>query len=268
MSDKMEDKLLRYVDGRLTPAEHAEVDAWLAADPALAQRVRADLADIVALRGATAHVLEEEIPQHLIAAARVRPPAKRRFPVAIAASAAMLAIGLGLGFTLAREFAVPPAPAAATNAADTIMADIPPPAVAAHRLYVAEVRHPVEVPASEEEHLVNWLSRRLGTKLVVPRLDTYGFTLVGGRLLPGPGGSGPAAQFMYETRDGKRLTLYVCSEIEARQTAFRFQESNGVSMFYWQEGKYGYALLSETTRDTLLPVAKRVYATLIEDRRD
>lgn len=62
MTDNMEDKLLRYVDGRLTPAEHAEVDAWLAADPALAQRVRADLADIVALRGATAHVLEEEIP--------------------------------------------------------------------------------------------------------------------------------------------------------------------------------------------------------------
>ncbi len=267
MTDNMEDKLLRYVDGRLTPAEHAEVDAWLAADPALAQRVRADLADIVALRGATAHVLEEEIPQHLIAAARVRPPVKRRFPVAIAASAAMLAIGVGLGFTLAREFAVPPVPAAAAPA-DTIMADIPPPAVAAHRLYVAEVRHPVEVPASEEEHLVNWLSRRLGTKLIVPRLDTYGFTLVGGRLLPGPGGSGPAAQFMYETRDGKRLTLYVCSEIEARQTAFRFQETNGVSMFYWQEGKYGYALLSETTRDTLLPVAKRVYATLIEDRKD
>ncbi len=266
MTDKMEDKLLRYVDGRLTPAEHAEVDAWLAADPALAQRVRADLADIVALRGATAHVLEEEIPQHLIAAARARPQAKRRFPVAIAASAAMLAIGLGLGFTLAREFAPPPAPAAATNPADTVMADIPPPAVAAHRLYVAEVRHPVEVPASEEEHLVNWLSRRLGTKLIVPRLDTYGFTLVGGRLLPG--GSGPAAQFMYETRDGKRLTLYVCSETEARQTSFRFQENNGVSMFYWQEGKFGYALLSETPRDTLLPVAKRVYATLIEDRKD
>lgn len=262
MTDKMEDKLLRYVDGRLTPAEHAEVDAWLAADPALAQRVRADLADIVALRGATAHVLEEEIPQRLIAAARATPQAKRRFPVAIAASAAMLAIGLGLGFTLAREFA----PAAATNAADTVLADIPPPAVAAHRLYVAEVRHPVEVPASEEEHLVNWLSRRLGTKLVVPRLDAYGFTLVGGRLLPG--GAGPAAQFMYETRDGKRLTLYVCSESEARQTAFRFQEINGVSMFYWQEGKFGYALLSESSRDLLLPVARRVYATLIEDRKD
>ena len=265
MTDQMEDRLLRYVDGRLTPAERTEVEAWLAADPALAQRVRADLADIVALRGATAHVLEEEIPQHLIAAARTKPHAKPGFPIAIAASVAMLAIGVGAGWTLAREFAPPPVPAAAAPA-DTIMADIPPPAVAAHRLYVAEVRHPVEVPASEEEHLVNWLSRRLGTKLVVPRLDTYGFTLVGGRLLPG--GSGPAAQFMYETRDGKRLTLYVCSEAEARQTAFRFQEINGVSMFYWQEGKYGYALLSETPRDTLLPVAKRVYAALIEDRKD
>ena len=32
----------------------------------------------------------------------------------------------------------------------------------AHRVYVSEVRHPVEVGADEEAHLVQWLSKRLG----------------------------------------------------------------------------------------------------------
>ena len=35
-------------------------------------------------------------------------------------------------------------------------------ALAAHRLYIGEVRHPIEVGAAEA-HLLPWLSRRLGT---------------------------------------------------------------------------------------------------------
>lgn len=65
----------------------------------------------------------------------------------------------------------------------------------------------MEVAADQEAHLVAWLSKRLGTPLKVPRLDTLGFGLVGGRLLPGD--QGPVAQFMYQDGQGQRLTLYV-----------------------------------------------------------
>ena len=57
-------------------------------------------------------------------------------------------------------------------------------------------RHPVEVDATQEAHLVQWLSKRLGHPLVVPDLTKAGFQLIGGRLLPSEGG--PAAQFMYQ----------------------------------------------------------------------
>ena len=55
--------------------------------------------------------------------------------------------------------------------------------------------HPVEVGADDEQHLVNWLSKRLGVKVRAPKLDDAGMSLVGGRLLPGE--NGPVAQFMY-----------------------------------------------------------------------
>ena len=58
-------------------------------------------------------------------------------------------------------------------------------AAIAHATYSPEVRHPVEVGADDEQHLVGWLSKRLGIKLRAPKLDEAGMSLVGGRLLPG-----------------------------------------------------------------------------------
>jgi anti-sigma factor RsiW len=100
-----------------------------------------------------------------------------------------------------------------------------------------------------EDHLVKWLSKRLGTDLRVPKLVTLGYDLVGGRLLSGP--QGPVAQFMYQDARGQRLTLYVSTQKgEGRDTAFRFSQEDRVSVFYWIDHNYGYALSGEMKRDT------------------
>jgi anti-sigma factor RsiW len=117
----------------------------------------------------------------------------------------------------------------------------------------------VEVGAAEQEHLVNWLSKRLGAKLKAPVLTAEGFELVGGRLLPGP--SGAVAQFMYQDARGKRLTLYV-SRIEGAQrdnTAFRFSQEDKVAVFYWIDGPLGYALSGDLAKPELLDIATSVY---------
>ena len=44
-------------------------------------------------------------------------------------------------------------------------------ALDAHRLYVVEVRHPVEVPGSERAHLQQWLTKRCGWDVRAPELD-------------------------------------------------------------------------------------------------
>ena len=109
-------------------------------------------------------------------------------------------------------------------------------------MYAAEVRHAVEVDASQQEHLVRWLSKRLGTELKVPVLAAEGFELLGGRLLPGP--EGPVAQFMYQDASGKRLTLYVNARSKSEgPTAFRFAKEGNVSVFYWIDGAVGLRAL-------------------------
>ena len=134
-------------------------------------------------------------------------------------------------------------------------------AAVAHAVYSPEVRHPVEVGADQEAHLVAWLSKRLGAQLRIPKLSAIGYSLVGGRLLPGE--RGPAAQFMYQDSRGQRLTLYVRTNRDAGQeTAFRFAEDGTVRVFYWIDRGLGLALSGEIEKQELLRVANTVYQQL------
>ena len=148
-----------------------------------------------------------------------------------------------------------------TSEQQTEAASWPRRAAIAHVVYSPEVRHPVEVGAEQEAHLVAWLSKRLGTSLKVPYLGAQGYQLVGGRLLPGE--RGPVAQFMYQDSKGQRLTLYVrTNPDEGGETAFRFADEHGVGVFYWLDRKLGYALSGEVTKDDLLKLATSVHRQL------
>jgi len=135
-------------------------------------------------------------------------------------------------------------------------------AAIAHATYSPEVRHPVEVGADQEQHLVAWLSKRLGAQVRAPKLEAVGYSLIGGRLLPGD--KGPVAHFMYQTAQGRRITLYVRTEAaENRETAFRFAAEGNVKVFYWIDRRLGYAVSSaDLGKDDLLKVANAVYQQL------
>jgi anti-sigma factor RsiW len=170
-----------------------------------------------------------------------------------AIAAAILAIGIAVGL-VASPYVMP-------GKQSSLAANFPGRAARAHAVFVTEVRHPVEVDAKQQEHLVAWLSKRLGTQLRIPLLANEGFELLGGRLLPGPDGA--VAQFMYQDASGARLTLYVSRRSNAEaQTAFRFSQEGNVSVFYWIDRDFGYALSSEVQRPTLAKVANAVYRQL------
>ena len=135
-------------------------------------------------------------------------------------------------------------------------------AAMAHATYSPEVRHPVEVGADQEQHLVTWLSKRLGAQVRAPKLEAIGYSLVGGRLLPGD--NGPVAHFMYQTEKGRRITLYVRTDAaENRETAFRYAAEGNVKVFYWIDRKLGYAISSaDIGKDDLLKIANAVYQQL------
>jgi len=237
-----EDELHAYVDGHLAPERRKAVDLYLAEHPDDAIRVRDWQLQREGLRSLFNPVLAEPIP----ATMRV----ERRFGFNATAQAAgiLVAILLGgiLGWTIRGGDSAPTLP------------ELPRQAALAHVVYSPEIIHPVEVSAREEAHLVSWLSKRLGATVRAPDLAQSGFELMGGRLLPGE--TGPAAQLMYQNARGSRLTLYVRhADRDSGETAFRYAQEGNISVFYWVDGPFGYALSGEINRQDLLKNAERVY---------
>lgn len=261
-----EARLHAFVDGRLDPAERAQVQARLADDPAAAALVRQWQEQRAALRGLHAGLLDEPVPAALLAAAQQLDRRSSRLGRwqrwgGMAASLA-LAFGIGWGshgqWRERQELAQPAA--ARARLAGTFGQE----ALAAHAVFAPEVRHPVEVEAQQQEHLVQWLSRRLNRPLKVPDLRSQGYELVGGRLLPGE--KGARAQFMYQNARGERITLYL-GALEAgggpaAETAFRFASQGEVASFYWVDQGFGYALAGKLPRSSLQLLSESVYRQL------
>jgi anti-sigma factor RsiW len=236
-----------WVDAQLDETRAAEWEAHMSQHPDDAEKVRAYRQLNEGLRAMFAPVLEEPVPERLLK----RPRGWRWFVAAYGRAAALVVISFAAGW-FARPYLLAPQAAFFT---------FPRQAATAHVVYVPEVRHPVEVSAKEQDHLVRWLSKRLGTDLKCPVLSSFGYELVGGRLLSGP--SGPVAHFMFQDSRGVRLTLYVSGQrSDPRETAFRYSREDNVSVFYWIDGKFGYALSGEMGREQLLSIANTVYQQL------
>lgn len=246
------EELVAFVDGHLDGTRAAEVEAWLTAHPEEAKLVTDWRRQTGLLKAALDPVAAEPVPAALSDVVRGR--RGRRPAVWIAASAAAAAIvafplGMALGWYLT---------------ASQMMVDkgekLAETGISAYRVYSAEVRHPVEVWAEEEEHLVRWLTKRLGVPVKAPDLSRNGLKLVGGRLLVEE--DMPQALLMYEDQTGRRFTLLVEHIADGRQTAFRYMEKNDAGAFYWVEGEVGYALTGPADRTALLQVAETVYEQL------
>lgn len=239
-----EDELHAFVDNELPADRQPAVQHWLATHPEDAARVEAwrRIGDAVQLR--YGGIADEAVPERLDLDRLARRPRRRMIGIAAAVLLAFAAGG-GIGW-----FAHNASAAGIAAAAEPVSA-MREEAFAAHRLYIAEVRHPVEVRA-EEAHLLPWLSRRIGTTLRAPDLTKYGFRLLGGRLLPGIGA--PAALLMYENASGERVTLY-STPLKAPRTSFRYQEADTFASIHWVAENYGWVVSGPADKPRLKGIA-------------
>lgn len=246
--------LQAYVDGRLDTGRRSVVEAWLAARPEEAERVAAYRRLGSEVRAAYQSMLAEPTPERFSRFGGPRMSLRR-----VALAAAWVALGIAIGAVATLELKSGRTGGSFLASESAIMAHR---AAIAHATYSPEVRHPVEVGAADEAHLVAWLSKRLGVRVRAPKLDEAGMSLMGGRLLPGE--NGPVAQFMYQTPNGRRLTLYVRQEHSRNtETAFRYAREHNVGVFYWIDRDCGYAIASaDLSREELLKVADLVYKQL------
>lgn len=232
-------RLSALVDGELAPHEQAEVLAALAHDVQAAARVEDYRRQGAALRS----LFPLPTDAHDVV---VMP--RRAWWWRAAAALAWIGAGMVLGTGGAWLSSRSADPWDFARHADL-----------AYAVYAPEQRHPVEVAATDQAHLVEWLSRRLARTLTIPALDEYGYTLIGGRLLPGA--AGPAAQLMYQNQAGGRLTLYI-TEAAPQRTAFRLLYQDDRRTFYWASAGAGYALSGQRSEPRLREIAMDVCSSL------
>jgi anti-sigma factor RsiW len=245
------------LDGELPQDERAAYERWLETKPDMHAKSRRYEADRDLLRGAVAGVLDEPVPDRLtkIMAGETRPASRNSAQRWRMAAAALIFAAGGLGGYLLGASGWRPVNGTAIQLADG--------AIAAHAIYAAEKLHVVEVGADQKEHLVGWLSKRIGVTLVAPDLSAEGFELIGGRLLPAAA-TKTAAQFMYQDRTGNRISLYVARDSSNTETGFRLLEEGETRALYWLDDGYGCAVAGNLPEEVLVKIADTAYRQLLQ----
>ena len=251
-------ELLNYAVGALPPKAVVAMEARLAEDAAARATLLEWQHQDAAIEALYQPVTNEPVPDRLtevIRRAQAADEAHRagrsraRLGLALAIMAALI-VGAGGGW-YARDLTTPTT--GALSLADNAMR--------AYDTFVVEVRHPVEVTASEADHLNAWLSKRLGHETRPPDFASAGFVLMGGRIVPSE--QGAAALYMYENTEGQRVTLYIAPEGAGQTTAFQFAEKGTTQTFYWTDQELSYAVVGTVPREVLRHIALASYDQLI-----
>ncbi|HLL28015.1 MAG TPA: anti-sigma factor [Xanthobacteraceae bacterium] len=243
-----DEELHAYIDGMLPADRLGAVEAYVAAHPEVASRVAAWRAQAAMIRERWGKVAEEKIPERLLPD-RIAMRAKGFGRKIAAAATIAFVLGTASGW-FGRDYMFGGRDGEIARA----LADA---AIEAHRIYVVEVRHPIEVRA-DEAHLVPWLSRRVGQPLKAPDLEPEGLKLLGGRLLSGPHGIATAF-FMYEGGAGERVTLTTARTLREGETAFQWRAAGDIGAVAWIEGGLAFVVAGPAERARLDRVARRVF---------
>ena len=247
------DELHAYVDGQLDADRRQEIERYLGSQPELAHRVSAYRAQRDALRTAFAPSAATPIPpelnlDRLLEARLQQPPRWSWWRIAAA-----IVLCLGLGGASGWYLGASPAPTRIQQAVSLLQQE----AMTSHAVYATDRRHPIEVAATEKDHLSQWLSNRLHRSVVPPDLSALGYRLLGGRLLATEHG-GAAALFVYDDADGNRLTVLLrpmAPQLRATRSDIAQGSLNGCT---WIASGMGYAVVAAASDQALDRIANDI----------
>lgn len=246
----IEEQISAYLDNQMSEADREAFEAEMVGNPELVARIER--------WSATDQLFASSIPTpsdaHLDALLAASSAANTsRWPgLRIAAMLAVFAFG-GVGGYGLSQFT--------TNPQTTIIVQATMGATNSHRVFAAEKRHAVEVTADETEHLQTWLADRMGREMTVPNLSAFGLTFLGGRMLPFDDRA--AAQYMYETADGKRVTLFMTRLDKHKNTDVQILEEANLTSLRWQIGEWVFILTAPLEQQQMLPLHGEIKETLL-----
>jgi anti-sigma factor RsiW len=277
MHKHSDEALVAYVDGELDSAERQHVEAWLAADPAVRDRLAALAQSAELARGAFADIVDEPVPERLIAAARglpvqdaeilvLRPrqlgvpAASRRWQIGLAAAAGLFGVVIGGTGTYVGLGAVnPPQTASAQQLASVETSNWLDNAAGYYKLTVSAGDNLlIDVPASNDASAaLQKISQSLPQQVRLPDLKPWGLTFRGARLVVVEGR--PAAELVYVT-DNKAigaLTLVIGTS-RLSDIAPTVDHRQDVNLLYWRHHGHAYALVGRTEIGYLWGIANDV----------
>lgn len=233
-----------YVDDQLPPDTRPRVEARLEQD----QDARARVGDYRSLNDGLKElfdpVADEPIPKRLT---------KRSWHVprpffAVAASLLLVVAGSWMGWKVHDSELLP-------GLSKSYVIEE---AATSFRVFTPDLVRPIEVSADNKQELFGWLSERLGAAVRAPELTKLGFSLLGGRLIPTDAGVG--ALFMYEAASGTRVVMYMCpTQAKGETTGISTAKEDDVTVFYWFDGPFSYAVAGDLERPALEALAKAAY---------
>jgi len=282
MQKHSDEALVAYIDGELDPAERRHVEAWLDADPAVRDRLSALAQSADLVRSAYADIVNEPIPERLLAAARgesavpgpsasaeivallprrvAGPRPSRRQWIGLAAAAALCGLMIGSAGTYVGIGLLPRDNGAeqtqlAAAAAQRIWLDN---AAASYKLAInAGDGMLVDVPASNDpREALQRISQNV-PQMRIPDLKPWGLTLRGARLVTVDGR--PAAQLVYVT-DDKALgpVTLVVSAAKQPDLSPTIERRQDVNLLYWRNQGRAYALVGQADIGYLWGIANDI----------
>ncbi len=285
MQKHSDETLVAYLDGELDTAEQNDVDAWLDADPSARERLMTLARSTELVHKAYADIVNEPVPERLIAAARgaseggaagpreaeilvLRRPMRAaiaapvvRWGGGLAVAAGLLGLVLGgTGSYFASGLFNPANPSAehrlAAVATNNTWLDN---AAGYYKLVVnAGDSMLVDVPAGGDTgEALQKISQSLPQQVRLPDLKPWGLNFRGARLVVVEGR--PAAQLVYVT-DNKAIgpLSLVIGASKQPDVAPTFDRRQDVNLLYWRHQGRAYALVGQTDIGYLWGIANDV----------
>ena len=274
----VEADLHSYADGQLAPDRRPAMAQYLDAHPLDAARVNVWRQQNAAIVAAFEPIAQESVPVTLsltrsvadrfnvapasrlsvIGAQAVETLAQPDTPVRHRVSgAAAFAFGLSVAFGIAglAFFATggrlaDPSASLPVDAARLLGEQ----AQLAHRAYMGDGVHAVEMNAGKANALQAWLSQRTGLAIAPPDLAAEGFALMGGRITPLP--RGPAAWLLYQGTTGEKLSLLMTAPTPAAE--LRGLETEALATVTGSTAHFGFALTGTGPSARLMQIARLI----------
>jgi len=233
--------LLAYADGRLDGARRREVEALLGEDTDLRARVRADARMHARVRELESPVLDEQVPEHLLAILDRLDEVPRRRTLRgarpVVAAAATLVLGVSVGWFAGRDAALVTDGGSLPDLLDGAVARI-------------------SQPVAQSTPATTGAGVAPRSRLPVPDLSEAGFQLAGSAAVPDA--RGDALRVDYRRAGDVSLTVYLRRVGADAAPAIQLRERDGVAVAYWTRDDLELGLVLEGAADEAATLARHV----------